>query len=141
MATFYREQTITLNQDCIYLGLLRDAAAALVGSLGLVPSINAGDNFVMGEPYVASVGIPRPCLTVCSSVHGSAPDIAGQGIANPLASIRSAALMLRHLGYTTGANRLDSAVDQVIQEGVTLTPDLQGKSSTNEVLDAVLRKL
>ena len=75
------------------------------------------------------------------SVHGSAPDIAGQGIANPLASIRSAALMLRHLGYTTGANRLDSAVDQVIREGATLTPDLQGKSSTTEVLDAVLRKL
>ena len=49
--------------------------------------------------------------------------------------------MLRHLGYTTGANRLDLAVDQVIREGTTLTPDLQGRSSTNEVLDAVLRKL
>ena len=49
--------------------------------------------------------------------------------------------MLRHLGYTKGANRLDSAVDQVIREGTILTPDLQGKSSTNEVLDAVLRKL
>lgn len=80
-------------------------------------------------------------LIFCHSVHGSAPDIVGQGIANPLASIRSAALMLRHLGYTKGANRLDSAVDQVIREGTILTPDLQGKSSTNEVLDAVLRKL
>ncbi|KAG6911734.1 hypothetical protein DXG01_007984 [Tephrocybe rancida] len=108
----------------LYGDILSDAAAALVGSLGLVPSINAGDNFVMGEP-----------------VHGSAPDIAGQGISNPLASIRSAALMLRHLGYTKGADRMDAAVDQVIREGTTLTPDLNGKSSTAEVLDAVLKRM
>ncbi|KAF8639915.1 hypothetical protein AX17_001166 [Amanita inopinata Kibby_2008] len=108
----------------LYGDILSDAAAALVGSLGLVPSINAGDNFVMGEP-----------------VHGSAPDIAGKGIANPIASIRSASLMLRHLGYSTGADRLDSAVDQVIREGITITPDLKGKSTTQEVLDAVLKKL
>ncbi|KAG6880430.1 hypothetical protein C0992_000032 [Termitomyces sp. T32_za158] len=108
----------------IYGDILSDAAAALVGSLGLIPSINAGDNFVMGEP-----------------VHGSAPDIAGKGIANPLASIRSAALMLRHLGYIKGADRLDAAVDQVIREGTTLTPDLQGTSTTNEVLEAVLKRL
>jgi len=108
----------------LYGDILSDAAAALVGSLGLVPSVNAGDNFIMGEP-----------------VHGSAPDIAGKGIANPLASIRSAALMLRHLGYLKGGDRLDSAVEQVIREGTTLTPDLQGKSTTQEVLDAVLKKL
>ncbi|GLB33546.1 putative isocitrate/isopropylmalate dehydrogenase [Lyophyllum shimeji] len=108
----------------LYGDILSDAAAALVGSLGLVPSVNAGDDFVMGEP-----------------VHGSAPDIAGKGIANPIASIRSAALMLRRLGYTKGADRLDTAVDQVIREGTTLTPDLNGKSSTTEVLDAVLKKL
>jgi len=75
------------------------------------------------------------------SVHGSAPDIAGKGIANPLASIRSAALMLRYLGYTNGANRLDEAVDAVLREGTTLTPDLRGKSSTQEVLQAVLKRL
>ncbi|KAF8076124.1 homoisocitrate dehydrogenase [Lyophyllum atratum] len=108
----------------LYGDILSDAAAALVGSLGLVPSVNAGDNFVMGEP-----------------VHGSAPDIAGKGIANPLASIRSAALMLRRLGYTKGADRLDTAVDQVIREGTTLTPDLQGTSSTTEVLNAVLKRI
>ncbi|KAG5646451.1 hypothetical protein DXG03_003501 [Asterophora parasitica] len=108
----------------LYGDILSDAAAALVGSLGLVPSINAGDSFVMGEP-----------------VHGSAPDIVGKGIANPLASIRSAALMLRHLGYTKGADRLDLAVDQVIREGVTLTPDLKGTSSTTEVLNAVLKRI
>jgi len=76
-----------------------------------------------------------------SSVHGSAPDIEGKGIANPLASIRSAALMLRHLGYTKGADRLDTAVDQVIREGQFLTPDLKGTSTTTEVLNAVLGKL
>ncbi|KAF8351158.1 homoisocitrate dehydrogenase [Amanita rubescens] len=108
----------------LYGDILSDAAAALVGSLGLVPSVNAGDNFVMGEP-----------------VHGSAPDIVGKGIANPIASIRSAALMLRHLEYSTAAYRLDNAVDQVLREGTTLTPDLKGKSTTQEVLDAVLKKL
>lgn len=72
-------------------------------------------------------------------VHGSAPDIEGKGIANPIASIRSAALMLRHLGYIKGADRLDTAVDQVIREGKVLTPDLKGTSTTNEVLEAVLR--
>lgn len=58
-----------------------------------------------------------------------------------MASIRSAALMLRHLGYTKGADRLDIAVDQVIREGTTLTPDLQGTSSTTDVLNAVLKKI
>ncbi|KZP12083.1 mitochondrial NAD-homo-isocitrate dehydrogenase LysB [Athelia psychrophila] len=108
----------------LYGDILSDAAAALVGSLGLVPSINAGDSFVVGEP-----------------VHGSAPDIAGQGIANPLASIRSAALMLRHLGYAKGADRLDKAVDEVIREGRILTPDLGGSAKTQEVLDAVLKRI
>jgi len=75
------------------------------------------------------------------SVHGSAPDIEGKGIANPLASIRSAALMLRHLGHIKGADRLDTAVNQVIREGRFLTPDLKGKSTTTEVLQAVLSKL
>ncbi|KAI0370194.1 mitochondrial NAD-homo-isocitrate dehydrogenase LysB [Pilatotrama ljubarskyi] len=108
----------------LYGDIISDAAAALVGSLGLVPSVNAGDKFVMGEP-----------------VHGSAPDIEGKGIANPIAAIRSAALMLRHLGYTGGADRIDRAVDQVVREGQVLTPDLGGKSSTDDVLDAVLKKL
>ena len=95
----------------------------------------------MGEPYVHSPVIRYLNDATLSSVHGSAPDIAGKGIANPIASIRSAALMLRHLGYCTAADRLDIAVDQVLREGTTLTPDLKGKSTTQEVLDAVLKKL
>lgn len=108
----------------MYGDIISDAAAALVGSLGLVPSVNAGDNFVMGEP-----------------VHGSAPDIVGLGIANPLASIRSAALMLIHLGYDGPARRLDDAVDVVLRRGDILTPDLGGKSTTEQVVNAVLGEL
>ena len=95
----------------------------------------------MGEPYVYSLLMWYRNDASLSSVHGSAPDIAGKGIANPIASIRSAALMLRHLGYIKAADRLDSAVDQVLREGTTLTPDLKGKNTTQEVLDAVLKKL
>ena len=75
------------------------------------------------------------------SVHGSAPDIAGHNIANPLAAIRSAALMLRHLGYPIAAGKIDRAVDEVIREGQILTPDLGGTSKTTEVLDAVLKQM
>jgi homoisocitrate dehydrogenase len=120
-----------------------DAAAALVGSLGLVPSVNAGDSFVMGEPYVPPCFHTIALLLIAAfrSVHGSAPDIEGQGIANPLAAIRSAALMLRHLRYQSAADRIDAAVNGVIREGQTLTPDLGGTSKTDEVVDAVLRRL
>ncbi|KAH9947286.1 mitochondrial NAD-homo-isocitrate dehydrogenase LysB [Amylocystis lapponica] len=108
----------------LYGDILSDAAAALVGSLGVVPSVNAGDSFVMGEP-----------------VHGSAPDIAGMHVANPLAAIRSAALMLRHLGYGAGADRIERAVDAVLRDGSVLTPDLGGRSSTDEVTEAVVRRI
>lgn len=76
------------------------------------------------------------------SVHGSAPDIAGQNIANPLAAIRSAGLMLRHLGYEEGADRIEKAVEKVLLSGVqNLTPDLGGKATTTAVTDAVIKSL
>ena len=75
------------------------------------------------------------------SVHGSAPDIAGQNKANPIASIRSAAMMLRHLGYDDAALRIENAVDAVLVEGVLVTPDLGGKATTQEVTDAVLKQI
>lgn len=108
----------------LYGDIVSDGAAALVGSLGLIPSVNAGDNFFMGEP-----------------VHGSAPDIAGKGIANPIAAIRSAALMLEYMGFQDPALAIYQAVDRVIARGDVLTPDLGGKSSTDEVTDAVLKEL
>jgi homoisocitrate dehydrogenase len=76
-----------------------------------------------------------------NSVHGSAPDIEGQGIANPIATIRSTALLLSHLGHTEQAARINQAVNSVLLEGRFLTPDLGGKSKTDQVIDAILKKL
>ncbi|GAA6008162.1 hypothetical protein JCM11491_001906 [Sporobolomyces phaffii] len=119
------EKLSTLVCPNLYGDIVSDGAAALVGSLGLVPSVNVGDSFIMGEP-----------------VHGSAPDIADRvpSIANPIASIRSAALMLEFMGYVEPAARIYDAVDQVIRDG-KVTPDLGGKLSTDEVTDAVLKGL
>lgn len=101
------------------------SAAALVGSLGLVASANVGDSFVMGEP-----------------VHGSAPDIAGRGISNPIAAIRSGALLLENLGYTKEANRIYSAVDAVLEEeSPNLTPDMGGNNTTDGVTQKVIENL
>lgn len=75
------------------------------------------------------------------SVHGSAPDIEGKGIANPIATMRSTALLLSHLGYTEPAAKINAAVNAVIKEGKVLTPDLGGKSKTNEVIDEVLKRI
>ncbi|KEP52579.1 homoisocitrate dehydrogenase [Rhizoctonia solani 123E] len=74
-------------------------------------------------------------------VHGSAPDIAGKGIANPIAAIRSAAMLLSHLGHHAPAQRINNAVDEVLREGQFLTPDLGGKSTTAEVTNAILKKI
>ncbi|KAI9184032.1 homoisocitrate dehydrogenase [Blastocladiella emersonii ATCC 22665] len=103
--------------------ILSDAAAALAGSLGMVPSANVGDTFVMGEP-----------------VHGSAPDIAGRGIANPIAAIRSAALLLEYLGHPLAAARIYGAVACALAQGVG-TKDIGGSNSTAEVTDAVIASL
>ncbi|KAG0163958.1 homoisocitrate dehydrogenase [Apophysomyces sp. BC1034] len=108
----------------LYGDIISDGAAALVGSLGVVPSANVGDNFVMGEP-----------------VHGSAPDIAGKGIANPIAAIRSAGLLLEHLGYTQQALKVYDAVNAVLADASVLTPDLGGKSTTTDVVEAVLKNI
>ena len=108
----------------LYGDILSDGAAALVGSLGLVPSANVGDNFAIGEPC-----------------HGSAPDIMGQGIANPIATIRSVGLMLEFLGLEEAAGRIYAAVDENLDEGRLLTPDMGGKAGTEEVVEDVLRRL
>ncbi|KAI0244172.1 homoisocitrate dehydrogenase [Massospora cicadina] len=104
----------------LYGDILSDGAAALVGSLGVVPSANIGDTFVMGEP-----------------VHGSAPDIVGQNKANPIAAICSASLLLSHLGHAGAASSIDVAVDRVLVEASVLTPDLGGKATTNEVTEKI----
>jgi 3-isopropylmalate dehydrogenase len=106
--------------------ILSDEAAMLTGSIGMLPSAS------LGEP--GAPGLFEP-------VHGSAPDIAGQGIANPLAMILSAALMLRHgLGREEPAARIEQAVDAALQDGLR-TRDLGGGAGTDEATDAVLSRL
>jgi 3-isopropylmalate dehydrogenase len=102
--------------------ILTDEASVIAGSIGLLPSASLGDGPGLYEP-----------------IHGSAPDIAGKGIANPLGTIASVAMMLRSsLGMPTEAERLERAIDQVLQDGHR-TPDLGGKVTTSEMGDHVCR--
>lgn len=107
----------------LYGDILSDAAAALVGGLGLAPSANIGEKFMVAEP-----------------VHGSAPDIAGQGIANPLATMLAAALLLETLGQQQAAGQIQSAVDHVLHHG-PYPRDLGGNATTAAVTQAVLDQL
>ncbi|CCC68709.1 hypothetical protein NCAS_0B06250 [Naumovozyma castellii] len=108
----------------LYGDILSDGAAALVGSLGVVPSANVGPEIVIGEPC-----------------HGSAPDIAGKGIANPIATIRSTALMLEFLGHNDAAQDIHRAVEANMRENKIKTPDLGGNSTTQQVTEDVLARL
>lgn len=106
--------------------ILSDLGSALTGSLGLAPSANL-------NPEGTAPSLFEP-------VHGSAPDIAGKGIANPLGQVSSAAMMLRHLGLPDLAADIDAAVAAVLREGV-LTPDLGGTASTRDVAAHLLQAL
>ncbi len=108
---------VTSNQ---YGDILSDLGAGLVGSLGLAPGANIGE---AGAMFEAS--------------HGAAPDIAGKGIANPIALILSGALLLRHAGASAEAARIEAAVRAVVVEAKTLTPDLGGKATTDELTAAI----
>jgi 3-isopropylmalate dehydrogenase len=112
--------------DNMFGDILSDESAMLTGSIGMLPSASLGEP---GRP-----GVFEP-------VHGSAPDITGQGIANPLAMFLSAAMMLRHgLGFESEAAALESAVDRALEEGLR-THDLGGTASTAEATGAVLAHL
>ncbi|HYY08404.1 MAG TPA: isocitrate/isopropylmalate family dehydrogenase, partial [Actinomycetota bacterium] len=91
-----------------------------VGGLGLAPGANIGWEYAVFEP-----------------VHGSAPDIAGQGVADPIAMILSGAMLLRHLGEPAAAKRIEAAVDRVLGDGRVRTPDLEGSSTTMDVAEAI----
>ncbi len=103
--------------------ILSDVAAFHVGGLGLLPSANLGDGHALFEP-----------------VHGSAPDIAGRRIANPVGALRCAAMLLDHLGDRKNAVRLEAAIDRVMARGF-VTPDLGGTASTLEFGTAVVAEL
>lgn len=104
--------------------ILSDEGAGLVGGLGLIPSANIGKDAALFEP-----------------VHGSAPDIAGQGIANPIAMMLSAVMMLRHLGENEAADRFDNAILKVLSDANILTGDLGGSATTMEVAEEVKNNL
>ena len=108
----------------LYGDIISDLTAGLVGGLGIVPGANIGDEYAVFE-----------------SVHGSAPDIAGKGIANPLATIASAVLMLRHLGEEKTAARIRAAMTLLLAEKKHLTPDLGGTCNTYEITDALIDKI
>jgi len=101
--------------------IVSDLTAGLIGGLGLAPSANVGER-----------------VAVFEAVHGSAPDIAGKGIANPTAIILSAVLMLRYLGEKSAADRVENAVRNVYSLGSARTGDLGGKATTVQFVDGLL---
>jgi isocitrate dehydrogenase (NAD+) len=104
----------------LYGDIISDLCAGLVGGLGLAAGANLGWEYAVFEP-----------------VHGSAPDIAGRGVANPIAMILSGAMLLRHLHEAAAATAVERAVDRVLERGDARTPDLGGTSSTEEVAAAI----
>jgi len=103
--------------------ILSDVAAYLAGGLGMVPSASIGDRHALFEP-----------------VHGSAPDIAGRGTANPVAAIRSGAMLLEYLGDREAAVAVEDAVNRTLKAGIT-TPDLGGTAGTAEVTRAIIEEI
>jgi isocitrate dehydrogenase (NAD+) len=108
----------------LYGDIVSDLTAGLVGGLGIVPGANLGEKCAVFE-----------------AVHGSAPDIAGRGLANPTALMQSARLMLAHIGERDAAIRLQKAIEAVYREGTHLTRDVGGVAGTDEFTNAVIGKL
>jgi isocitrate dehydrogenase (NAD+) len=118
------EQFDMLLCENLYGDIISDLCAGLIGGLGLVPAANIGE---LGAVFEA--------------VHGSAPDIAGQRIANPTALLQSGILMLRHLGERDAADRIETAMLEVFVEGKVRTRDIGGTSKTAEFADAIIAKM
>ena len=118
------EQFDVLVMENLYGDIVSDLCAGLIGGLGLAPGANIGEQGAVFE-----------------AVHGSAPDIAGQGIANPTAILMSGIIMLRHIGEPDAADRVEKAMLEVFADGKTLTRDLGGTAKTNEFARAIVEKL
>jgi isocitrate dehydrogenase (NAD+) len=118
------EQFDVIVLENLYGDIVSDLCAGLIGGLGLAPGANIGEQGAVFE-----------------AVHGSAPDIAGQGLANPTAILMSAILMLRHLGEQDAAARIEKATLEVFAEGKALTKDLGGTAKTDEFARAIVEKL
>ncbi|MDZ7934667.1 MAG: isocitrate/isopropylmalate family dehydrogenase [Emticicia sp.] len=107
--------------------ILSDIGPAVVGGMGIAPGAN--------------INPERLFPSMFEPVHGSAPDIAGKNLANPIASIWTASMMLDHLGEKEGAALILKAIEAVVLEGTALTPDLGGKAQTKDVTQAIIKKL
>jgi isocitrate dehydrogenase (NAD+) len=118
------EQFDMLVLENLYGDIVSDLCAGLIGGLGLAPGANIGEQGAVFE-----------------AVHGSAPDIAGQGIANPTALLMSATIMLRHIGENEAAARIEKAMLEVFADGRSLTRDLGGTAKTNEFARAIVEKI
>jgi len=118
------QQFDVMVMENLYGDIVSDLCAGLIGGLGLAPGANIGE-----------IG------AVFEAVHGSAPDIAGQGIANPTAILMSAILMLKHLGERDAAERTEKAMLEVFAEGTTITKDLGGTAKTADFANAIIDKL
>jgi isocitrate dehydrogenase (NAD+) len=118
------EQFDVLVLENLYGDIVSDLCAGLIGGLGLAPGANIGEQGAVFE-----------------AVHGSAPDIAGQGVANPTAILMSAIMMLRHLEEHDAAARVEKAMLDVFAEGKVLTRDLGGTAKTNEFARAIVEKM
>src|SRR6201997_950019 len=113
-----------LLMENLYGDIVSDLAAGLVGGLGVVPSGNIGEKAALFE-----------------AVHGTAPDIAGKNLANPTALLMSAIMMLRHMGEQSAGDRIEAALNRVLQKRETITRDLGGSASTSEFTDAIIAAL
>jgi isocitrate dehydrogenase (NAD+) len=118
------EQFDVMLLENLYGDIVSDLCAGLVGGLGLVPGANIGEKGAVFE-----------------AVHGSAPDIAGQGIANPTALLQSGILMLRYIGEREAADRIETAMLTVFKEGKVRTKDIGGTAKTAEFADAIIQKM
>jgi isocitrate dehydrogenase (NAD+) len=113
-----------LVMENLFGDVLSDLCAGLVGGLGLVPGANLGERYALFE-----------------AVHGSAPDIAGKGLANPIALLRSAALLLEHIGQRGPARKIEASVRQTLREGKGLTRDLGGDGTTATITERLIANL
>jgi isocitrate dehydrogenase (NAD+) len=120
--TPYNDKVLVMPN--LYGDILSDLSAGLIGGLGLTPSGNIGDE-----------------CSIFEAVHGSAPDIAGKGLANPTALLLSSIMMLRHMGLASHADAIQTAIFKVLAEGKTITGDLGGKAKTAEYAEAVIKAL
>lgn len=108
----------------LYGDIVSDLCAGLIGGLGVAKSANIGEDCAIFE-----------------AVHGSAPDIAGQGIANPTGLLSSAVMMLEYIGENSAAKKIEQALFDVLKEGKVLTPDLKGSATTQEFTNAIINKI